>query len=196
MFDSLILNHNRKVLKRIASHPRDKRMKSLDEVKQIGIIFTVGSEREWNIIYNFVKEMEHQRKQVYLIGFQHFKQEINYIFTHARTTICHEKDDFSFWRLPKEGVIDGFANRHYDLLIDTTVQPDFFAQYVAAKTVADLKVTYGDTLQAELLPSLHNDLLQIFDLTIQGEGKIDLQAFLHETVHYINMMKGSTHPQQ
>ena len=189
MFDSLIDNRNKKMLKRIASHPRDKRMTCLDDVKQLGIIFTVGSEKEWNVIHAFVKAMEQRKKKVFLIGYQAYKQEINYIFTHAQTTICHEKDDFTFWRRPKEGVIDGFANRHYDLLIDTTAQPNFFAQYVAAKTVVDLKVTHCTATEGE--PMLHNELLQVFDLIIRDNEGMDIQSFLSETLRYINMMKNS-----
>ena len=67
------------------------------------------------------------------------------IFSHTKTTICHEKDDFTRLGLPKEGVIDSFINRHYDIIIDTTEQPDFFGKYITAASDANIKVGYTNT---------------------------------------------------
>ena len=84
------------------------------------MIFTVGDSTKWNLIHRFITAQENHGKEVYLIGFQKYKYEIDYIFSHTKTTICHEKEDFNYFQIPKDGVVDSFTDRHYDLIIDTT----------------------------------------------------------------------------
>lgn len=192
MFEKLIQSRQNKMLQRIIDHPRQKKMASFDAIQQIGIIFNVGDEQQWNQLYAFVKEMEQQKKQVWMIGFQPDKQTIGYIFTHSRTIICHEKEDFNFWGQPKEGVIDGFVGRHYDLLINTIDDPTFFSIYTAAKTVADLRVCYHNTAPTEIVNPLEDLNIKVFDMIIKDDKKMHITSYLQQMVHYINMMKGTS----
>ena len=68
----------------------------------------------------------------------------------------------------------------YDLLIDTTGEDNFFAQYIALRTKANLKAAYAT-------PS--EDPSDIFDLIIRGEGQIDLKDFFNNIIEYLGMIK-------
>ncbi len=191
MFEQLIQNRQNKMLRRIIDHPRQKKMAPMDAIQQIGIIFNVGEEQQWNQLYAFVKEMEQQKKQVWMIGFQPDKQSIGYIFTHSKTIICHEKEDFNFWGQPKEGVIDGFVGRHYDLLINTVENPTFFSTYTAAKTVADLRVCYKNITPTDTPNPFEALNIKVFDMIIKDKKNINITTFLHQMIYYIDMLKGS-----
>ena len=184
MFDNFKKYRQERVLRTLTGEKRTKRIAHLDEVHDMGIIFNVGSEAEWNTLYGFVREMERSGKQVWLIGFQANKQVIEYIFTHPRTTIIHEKEDLTYFGLPKEGVIEGFAHRHFDLLIDTTPLHDFFSLYVANKCIADLKVTYlcGDEPHSPYTE-------KSYDLLLHGDKPLELSAYIAEIKRYLTMIK-------
>ena len=171
-------------MRHLMQQPRDKRIETWDNIKTIGLIFTVGTADHWNLIHRFVSAQEARGKEIYLIGFQADKYEINYIFSHTRTIICHGKEDFTYFGLPKEGVIDGFTGRHFDLVIDSTIQPDFFGKYVTACANADLKVGYSNSEDEE-----DEGEMSMYDLAIQGKEVMDFRDYIEQTVKYLSMVK-------
>ncbi|KWW29127.1 MAG: hypothetical protein AUK63_1683 [bacterium P3] len=172
----------RRLIKQLARTTRDKKIENIERLKDIGIVFTINGEQEWNLIYHFAQLMEQKGKRVVMVGLHPDNVQINFIVTHAQTIICREKDDLNFWGIPKNEVIARFTDQHFDVLIDTTDQPNFFGQYVALRSNADLKVTYTDEVEATM-----ND--NIFDMMIKGDGPIDLRDYLNQVVHYLKMVK-------
>lgn len=168
---------------KLITTPRDKRIENWDNIKTIGLIFTVGSSEQWNLIHRFITAQESRGKEVYLIGYQGKNIEINYIFSHTRTTICHEKDDFNFFGIPKEGVTDPFTNRHFDIVIDSTSQPDFFGKYVTSLCSADLKVGYTNNAA-----DYDEGNMEMYDMAIQGKEQMDFKDYIEQTVKYLSMI--------
>ena len=183
MFDFIIKKYHERQLRKFMGTPRDKRIDNWDDIKNIGMIFTVGDNNQWNLIHRFITAQQSQGKEVYLIGFQANKYEIDYIFSHTHTTICHEKEDFTRLGLPKEGVASAFLDHRYDLVIDATVQPNFFGKYITALSRANLKVGFNNL-------SLDNQgEMDMYDMTIQGNGPIDFKEYIEQIVKYLKMIK-------
>lgn len=182
MFNSIKSLHQQRILRLLSSLPRQKRIANLDQMNDIAVIFNVGPEREWNQLYAFVREMEQRQKRVYLVGYQPHGMEISYIFTHPRTSILHQKEDLTFFGLPKEGVAEGFLNRHYDLLIDLTADHTFLARYLAGKALADLKVCY---LHQQDDPQME----RLFDLLIRGDKPLEYPHYLNLVKQYLSIIK-------
>lgn len=174
----------RRMIKQMMSEERSKKIANLDQVKHIGIIFQVADEYEWNVLYHFIKVMEGQGKKVSVIGLQGSDQELSFIITHASTIICHEKEDINFWGVPKDEKTQAFTEMHYDLLVDTTEQPNFFGQFITMKTESDLRVARIDTSDEASINSG-----EIYDLMIQNEGPIDLKEYLNNVVGYLSMIQ-------
>ncbi|MBP5548431.1 MAG: hypothetical protein J6X58_06050 [Bacteroidales bacterium] len=164
--------------------PRTKKIQNWDNIKTIGLIFTVGDMEFWKLIQRFITAQESQGKSIFIIGFHPYKYEINYIFTHTKSTICHEKEDFSFMGLPKDGVIDQFLNNKYDLLIDSTIQPNFFGKYVTTLCNADLKVGYSNNDSES-----DEGIMEMYDMTIQGDGSMDFKNYIEQIVKYLKIIK-------
>ena len=172
----------RRMIRQMAGEQRDKRIVNLAQVRNIGIVFTLNSEHEWNLLYHFAQLMEEMGKKVVMIGLHPSNLQISFIVTHAQTIICRESDDMNWWGIPKDDVIGRFTDQHLDVLIDTTDQPNFFGQYVALKSDADLKVTYTDEVE-----TTRND--NIYDMMIKGDGPLDMRDYLNQVVHYLKMVK-------
>ncbi|MDY5969258.1 MAG: hypothetical protein SPJ13_04495 [Bacteroidales bacterium] len=183
MLDFLKESRQRRLLKNLSESTRAKKIANLDDMRMIGIVFTVGSKVNWDILYRFTKELEQGNRTVWLIGYQPKEVNINYIFTHSRMVICHEKTDFNFFGIPKPEMLGTFLAQRYDLLIDTTQEPNFFGKYISLRTQADLKVTYvndnaGNDTQTE----------RIFDFMLHGVKPVELATFLNETKKYLSMI--------
>ena len=156
-----IKNFRRKrIIRDLKAAPRDKRINNIQEVQSIGVICQLDTEQNWNILYHFAKVMENQGKKVHLIALQ--DEGISFVVTHQSTTICRAKTDINFWGLPSNDSIKEFTSRHYDLLIDTIGDENFFSQYIALRTTASLKIVYATPTE---------DPTEVFDLIIRGIGR-------------------------
>lgn len=168
----------KRIIRDLKAAPRNKRIDNIQEVKTIGVICRLDNEANWNILYHFAKVMENEGKEVRFIATQ--EEEINFVVTHQGTTICRTKSDFNFWGMPSWESIREFADRHYDLLIDTIGEENFFSQYLALRTDASLKVVYAT-------PS--EDPSEVFDLIIRGDGHVELRGFFNNVIEYLGMIK-------
>ncbi|MDY6372307.1 MAG: hypothetical protein SPL12_08470 [Bacteroidales bacterium] len=178
MLDFVKEIRRKQIIRDLKRVQRDKRIENIDEVKTIGLICRLDNEPNWNVLYHFAKVMENQGKKVYIIALQ--EQEINFVVTHRDTYICRTKNDINFWGLPSADSLKPFTSNHYDLLIDTIGEENFFSQYIALRTDASLKVVYAT-------PS--EDPTEVFDLIIRGDGRVELKGFFNNIVEYLSMIK-------
>lgn len=174
----------RYLLKGLRARDRRREIKNMDRVQTVGIVFHIGDELSWKYLYAIVMELEKSGRRVYMICDQTSRQELTYIITHSGTIVCHEKEDFDVWGVPRGGATDNFLSRKYDVLIDTTGGDSFFSQYVVLKACADLNITYIDDEDAG-----SSNIADIYDMTIHGKGPIDLPAFFENVCNYLQMVR-------
>lgn len=183
MLDFIKEKYQQKQLRKMMQVPRDKCIANWESIKTIGLIFVVGHEEYWNLINRFITAQKKQGKQIYIIGLHPKDYQINYIFTYTETIICNEKEDFNFFGLPKTVQVEQFTERHYDLLIDITEQPCFFGKLITANSNADLKVGYSNSEIGD------EGNMEMYDLTIQGNEKMDFKDYIEQIVKYLTMIK-------
>lgn len=180
MFAHIKEKRRRKIICDLKVAPRKKRIDNIDEVRTIGVICRLTDEHSWNIIHHFAKVMESQGKTVRIMALLPKEQDLSFVITHQDTYICRSKSDTNFWGLPSNDSIQPFIEHQYDLLIDTIGEENFFAQYIALRTDASLKVVYAT-------PS--EDPSDVFDLIIRGDGRLELKSFFNNVIEYLSMIK-------
>ena len=174
----------KRVLRRLTSVKRSRKLTNMDQVKSIALVFTVGNERSWKVINEYITRMERAGKHVYAVGYQSKDTSLDYIITHTKCTICHEKDDFNIWGIPKEEVIEPFVKRKYDLLMDTTVERTFWSLYMSARSAARIKVSHCQ-------PEEEGRHKEIYDLEIKDSEAYRVSEFMEETARCLDMMGGA-----
>ena len=184
MFDKFKKYQQNRVLRILTDPLRIKRIENIANIREIGLIFTLGNETDWNIIMNYTKQWEAQGKYVRLVGIHPAKTTLNYVISAKHVTICHEKKDLDFFNIPKDGVLDEFIKHRYDLVVDTTNQPNFLAQYTAAKALSDLKVTYLEKHETDTKMTE-----SVFDVILRDNGPIDIQTYLNNVEQYLSIIK-------
>lgn len=182
MLNFLTKRYRNRQLYKLLEMPRDKRIENWENIKTIGLVFLVGDNSQWSLIQRFITAQENRGKAVHIIGYLPTGTTVDYIFSHPSTVICHEKTEFTKLGLPKEGVIDSFTGRHYDLIIDSTPGNCFFGKYITACSNADLKVGYSNIESDEITTDL-------YDMTIQGSGEADFKNYIEQIVKYLSMVK-------
>lgn len=180
MFEFIKEIHRKRVIRDLKAAPREKKIDNIEEVHSIGVICRLGDEQHWNILHHFAKVMENQGKTVHIIALLQRDQEIGFVITHQATYIVRGKTDTNFWGLPSDDSIRPFVEQQYDLLIDTIGEENFFAQYIALRTTASLKVVYATPTE---------DPSEVFDLIIRGDGQVELKGFFNNVIEYLSMIK-------
>ena len=180
MFDFIKKIQRNRILRDLMATPRDKKIDNIEEVRTIGVICRLDSEENWNILHHFAKVMENRGKDVCFIALLPKDQELNFVITHQNTHICRMKSDFNVWGLPNDEVLEPFINHNYDLLIDTFGDDDTFSKYVMLRTTANLRAGY--------MPMGGGDS-EMYDLTIRGEGVLDLKYLFNNIIEYLGMIK-------
>lgn len=180
MLDFIKRIRRNQVLRDLKASPRDKKIDNIEEVRTIGVICRLDSEQNWNILHHFAKVMENRGKEVHIVALLPKDQELNYVITHQHTYICRTKTDFNIWGMPTDEALEPFNCRSYDLLISTFDDDDFFAKYVLLRTNASLRAGY--------IPMGDEDP-ELFDMTIRGEGTLDLKYLFNNIIEYLGMIK-------
>lgn len=180
MLDFIKNIHRNRLMRELKAAPREKKIANIDEVSRIGVICRLEDESHWNIMNHFAKVMENKGKEVHIVALLQRDQEIDFVITHQNTYIVRTKSDTNFWGLPSHESIRPFLEHHYDLLIDTIGEDNFFSQYLALRTDASLKVVYSTSEEG---PS------DIFDLIIKGEDPLELKAYFNNVIEYLSMIK-------
>ena len=180
MLDFIKDIYRKRMIRDLKAAPREKKIDNIDEVHRIGVICRLEDEQQWNILHHFAKVMENQGKQVYIIALLQKDQEIGFVITHQATYIVRSKTDLNFWGLPSHESIKPFIEQPYDLLIDTIGEENFFSQYIALRTTANLKVVYATPAE---------DPSDTFDLIIRGDGQVELKGFFNNVIEYLSMIK-------
>ena len=172
--------HRKHLIRDLKAAPREKKIDNIEEVHTIGVICQLGDEQHWNILHHFAKVMENQGKKVCIVALLQKDQEIGFVITHQATFIVRSKTDINFWGLPSYESIKPFVEQQYDLLIDTIGEENFFSQYIALRTTANLKVVYATPAE---------DPSEVFDLIIRGDGQVELKDFFNNVIEYLSMIK-------
>jgi hypothetical protein len=172
------------MLKALRQRRHRREIKNMEQVGTIGIVFHIGDELSWKYLYAIVQELERANRRVHMICDQPKGQELSYIITHSQTSICHDKEDFDLWGVPRESSIEPFLSHKYDIMIDTTGGDSFFSQYMVLRAESDLNITYVDDSEQQ-----DPRAMEIYDMTIHGNGPIDIPAFFENVCNYLQMVR-------
>ena len=176
MFDTIKKLRQKRLLKQQLQLTRNKKIHNLQTAKRIAMIFDVEDEHSWKIINKFATELAKRGKDMVLLG-RKKQKELDFIITNT-SVILFNAEDVDFWGVPKNYPVGNFLNQHFDMLIDTIENPDFFSQYVSLKTMADFKISRDK-----------EDNEKYFDLLIRKDDiDDDIKSFLKQVLYYLNLI--------
>ena len=176
MFEKIRQFRQKQLLKQQAMLERSKQLHNIESCKNIALMFDVTDEASWKVINKFSTEMKKMGKDVLILGRKKAKT-LDFVITSTNVIVC-ELEDFDFWGVPKNYPIGNFFNRHYDVLIDTTENPDFYSYYVALHTLADFKIARDK-----------DDNEKYFDFLINiDDEEFSTLSFLKQTLHYLDLI--------
>ncbi|HLW07478.1 MAG TPA: hypothetical protein VKY45_07930 [Marinilabiliaceae bacterium] len=156
---------------------RSRRMKAinLDQVQSMAVLFQVDGPASRKRIANFIHPFLLKGVECRVYGYIHMPDE-HYNYISDKTYTFFSKKDLNLFYQPKEGIMDDFIDREWDLLLMASQDFHFPLKWMLKLSIGKFKVG----------PSGHyNDEL---DFMIAGED-LSSDVIINEITHYLGDLR-------
>ena len=178
MFRNLRLSIGRLVLRRKISHLKRKKFRgNILSARKLGIIWDATNVADFPVISQFHQKMLERSIDVKVLGY-YPEKELPDKLTAVRFLTCLKPEDINLNYRPVSKEANEFINTSFDILIDTNFRNVFQLEYISSLSAAGLKVGIFDN-GYEHSP---------FDLMIDVKKNSDLNNYLTQAVHYLEMV--------
>lgn len=163
--------------KEAAKLHRNRKAVNLEATREIGILFHMQSEADYDRVSRFSRELQEVGKRVQVIGFYDYRKLPPYYAQKLAYDIILPGHLDIFYR-PKVDFVAKFIEYEFDMLIDLATSDDFPLHYIATLSKAGFKL--GRSSGEEGLP---------FDLMIETHDLIESDELIRQLVHYTSVFK-------
>jgi hypothetical protein len=161
------------------NHKRVQKSVPFSEAKTIGILYDATTERDYELVKKFVKEIRDQHKDVLALGYYDKKELPDTRFVKLGLDFFTKKH--LNWHLkPHHHGIHNFINAEFDILINLAIEKNFPLKYIFAKTKARFKIGRYEKINA-----------RYYDMMIHTDENVSLGKFIELVVHYLNQLRNA-----
>ncbi|MBP1666921.1 MAG: hypothetical protein H6Q23_1781 [Bacteroidetes bacterium] len=154
----------------------------ISQVKNIGIVWDASKTKEFGFLSRFHQKMHEERNiEVKIIGYYPGK-ELPDQYTALRYLSCIRKNELNLFYTPVSTETDYFIKTRFDVLIDINFEKIFPLNYITSLSVSSFKVGIYD--------SVNNS--SNFDLMIELKKPYQVDKYLDEVIHYLEMIKSGS----
>lgn len=167
----------RALRKEAAKVQRKRKAINLEATKEIGILFHMESEADYDRVSRFSRELQAVGKKIQVIGLYKYRKLPPYYAQKLAYDVILPVHLDIFYR-PKSDFVRKFIDCEFDMLIDLGNYEDFPLHYIASLSKAKFKL--GRTSGQENLP---------YDLMIETGNPIESDELIRQLVHYTSIFK-------
>jgi hypothetical protein len=178
MFKNIRLSRGRSILRKKILRLRRIRFRgNILSAKKIGLLWDATNPDEFQVLSQFHQKMQERNVELNIIGYYPGKELPDKI-TAIRYLVCLKQQDISFTYRPVSYEASRFMNTAFDILIDANFKNMFPLEYISSLSSAGLKVgIFSNSYE-------HSP----FDLMIEVNKNSDLNNYLDQVVHYLEMI--------
>ena len=169
----------RALLKEAGRITRNTRAINLKDAREIGILFSMNSEEEYDRVSKFARSLQEHGKKVQVIGFCKYRTLPPYYAPKLAYDIILPNNLDLFYR-PTVKFVRNFVEQPFDMLIDLSQSVEFPLYYIAMQSKAAFKL--GRKLNIVPLP---------YDMMIETT-EVETEKLINEIVHYTSSFKISS----
>lgn len=138
--ERMLMNHQKNQMRLPAFH-------TINESKNIGIIYNATEFVSFEIIKKLVKDLSHDAKKITVLGYVNSKNLIdNYLY--RKGFDFFSRNDLNWYFKPVSQVVDQFIREPFDLLINLSLDDHYPIRYITGVSSATFKAgrySPGDT---------------------------------------------------
>jgi hypothetical protein len=167
--------------KKVARVNRKVYYSSIGQVKTIGIVWDAARTDDFTSLSKFFQKMHDRGIEVRIIAYFPGK-ELPDQYTAQRYLTCIRKNETSLFYLPVSQEAEFFIKNRFDVLIDINFNSDLPLSYITSLSASGFKVGLSDSYRGA----------STFDLMMELKKPVQIDNYLTEIVHYLEMINSGT----
>ncbi len=173
------------LVKRLTRVRRKISYNDISSIKNIGIVWDASRTGDFASLSKFHQKMQERNIDVKIIGYYPGK-ELPDRYTAIRFLSITRRNDLNFFYLPLSAEADVFIKTRFDVLIDINFNREFPLLYIASLSAASFKVGLFSS----------EDDSSVFDLMMEIKKPVQIENYMEQVVHYLEMIKSGTKKQE
>jgi hypothetical protein len=184
LFKNIRLKIGNSILEKKLEKSRRKVLYSdFSKIKSIGIVWDAAKTSDFPGLSRFCQKMHERNIDVKILGYFPGK-ELPDQYTAIRYLACFRKTELSFFYHPVSFEADHFIRNKTDVLIDVNFNNIFPLLCISSLSIASLKVGLFNEENPD----------SIFDLMIEIKKPVNIDNYLNQIVHYLEMINSGSNP--
>lgn len=163
--------------KEVTRLQRRQKAINLEAAREIGILFNMESEADYDRVSRFTSELNQVGKKVQVIGLYKYRKLPPYYAQKLAYDLIMPGDLDPFYR-PNAAFVSKFIDYEFDMLIDLGTPENFPLFYIASLSKAGFKL--GRSSGEEGLP---------YDLMIETGETIESDELIRQLIHYTSAFR-------
>ncbi len=156
---------------------RDKKLVSLSDARNVGIVYLVSNQGIFNKVKLLIRKLNSPYRQVVALGFVNRDSIPDYCVA-ANSGYYFDKKDLNWYGAPKNDYVKEFLNKEFDVIIDLTLEDVYVLQYIIALSKSKLKVgRFSKSMQKH------------YDLMIKNDNDVLSDEYIDQILYYLNILK-------
>jgi hypothetical protein len=182
LFRNIRMKIGNTILKNKAAEKKRKtHYSSINEVKNIGIVWDASKIEDFACLSRFYQKMHENKTDVRIMGYFPGKNLPNQL-TAVRYLSIIKKEELNLFYHPVTSDTNNFVSKRFDVLIDMNFKKILPLRYISSLSNAGFKVGLFDS-EAGNTP---------FDLMLDLKNPVNVEEYLNQVVHYLEMIKSGT----
>jgi len=155
---------------------RNRKLVNLRDAKKIGILYNLDDVPDYDVVAEFVTQLQHDRKEVKALGFVKNKNLVSRFLPKLSYDFFSMKDINWFYKPVKQKVMD-FMQKDFDLLIDLDMKDSLPLKYISGLSMSMCRV--GRFSEASI---------PCYDLMLNVESSTSISEFIKQITHYLTII--------
>jgi len=162
--------------KEVEKTNRIRKLTNLRDARKIGILYNLDDVPDYEVVEEFVTQLQHDRKEVKALGYVENKNLINRFLPKLSYDFFSVKDINWFYKPVKDKVTD-FIQKDFDLLIDLDMKDNLPLKFISGLSMSRCRIgrfSEGST--------------SCYDLMIDVDASTSVNEFIRQITHYLTII--------
>ncbi len=155
---------------------RDRKLTNLGDAKKVGILYNLDDVTDYDVIAEFVTQLQHDRKEVKALGYVENKNLISRFLPKLSYDFFSMKDINWFYRPVKQKLMD-FIQKDFDLLIALDMKDSMPLKYISGLSMSMCRVgRYSESS------------ISCYDFMLDVNPTTSVTEFIRQITHYLTII--------
>jgi len=162
--------------KELSKTGHDHKLINLEKARCVGILYTLDDLPVYEVVSDFVTQLQKQHIEVKALGFVRNKNLISRFLPKLSYDFFSRKDINWFYR-PIHTKVRDFINKEFDILIDLSLQDSFTLQYISGLSKSFCRVG-----------KFSEENTNYYDLLFDVNPSVTLPDYIKQITHYLTII--------